>query len=177
MARKPVDQLNKGRDYFAARLPDVAVDHFGALWHLYTLGHLVATDLDSVARKLGYSFADLDLMGTLAVDSGKPMLACELASALYVSNAVISVRVARLVEQGVIARRPSPADGRAQLLTLTDKGHHILEQAIAAIGDAAKIARFFRLLDPDDQRALLRILGDIHQRFDREFYGTPYRDD
>lgn len=177
MPRKPVDQLNAGRAFYARLLPGLDVDHFGALWHMFTVGHLVATDLDSIAREIGCSFADLDFLGTLAIDERKTMRATDVASTLYVSNAVISTRIARLVKAGLIERRRSDEDKRAFDLRLTGKGHDVIEQAIHRIAREAKIVRFFRQLAPEDQQALVRILGDLHQRFDREFAGGPYSDD
>lgn len=177
MPRKPVDQLNAGRAFYARLLPGIEVDHFAALWHMFTLGHLVATDLDGIARDIGCSFADLDFLGTLAIDERKAMRATDIASALYVSDAVISTRIARLVKDGLIERRRSDSDRRAFDLRLTDRGHAMLEQAIRLIARQAKIVRFFRQLAPEDREALVRILGDLHQRFDREYEGGPYRDD
>jgi len=177
MPRKPVDQLNAGRRFYAELLPDLDVTHFGALWHLFTVGHLVATDLDAIARPIGCSFADLDFLGTLAIDERRTMRATDLASTLYVSNAVISTRIARLVKDGLIERQRSGEDKRAFDLRLTDKGRAVIEQAIHRVAREAKIVRFFRQLAPDDQQALVRILGDLHQRFDREFEGGPYSDD
>lgn len=176
MPRKPVDQLNAGRTYYAEHLPGVGVEHFGALWHLFTVGHLVSTDLDAIARGLGCSFADLDLLGTLAIEERGSMRATDLASTLYVSNAVVSTRIARLEQAGLVMRRRSNGDKRAFELVVSSKGRELIEGAIAEIAREAKIVRFFGDLAPDDQAALVRILGILHQRFDREFVGGPYTD-
>ena len=176
MSRKPVDQLNAGRTYYAEHLPDVGGEHFGALWHLFTVGHLVTTDLDGIARRLGCSFADLDLLGTLAIEERKSTRATDLASTLYVSNAVVSTRISRLEKAGFVARRPIEGDKRAFGLVVTGDGRALIEKAIAEIAREAKIVRFFGELAPDDQAALVRILGILHQRFDREFLGGPYSD-
>lgn len=175
MSRKPVDQLKIGRSFYAKRFPGLDVDHSA---RLFTVGHLVATDLDGIARRLGgYSFADLDFLGTLAIDERKALRATDLASTLYVSNAVISTRIARLEKDGLLQRRRNSGDRRSFDLILTEKGRALVEHAIVEIAREAKISRFFRQLAPADQEALARILGDLHQRFDREYLGGPYRDD
>lgn len=176
MPRKPVDQLNAGRSFYARRMPDMESEHFGPLWHFFTVGHLVTTDLDSIAGKLGYSFADLDLLGTLAIDQDAPHRATDLASTLYVSNAVISTRIARLGKDGLLERRHNPEDRRVFDLFLTPKGRALVERAIVDIAAQSKLVRFFRQLGPADQQTLSRLLGDLHQRFDREFMGGPYSD-
>jgi DNA-binding MarR family transcriptional regulator len=155
-------------------LPHLDDAHFGALWHLFTVGHLITTDLDAIARRHDCSFADLDLMGTLAIDEDRDMRATDLASTLYLSNAVISTRVARLERLGLVERRRA-GDRRAYALRLTGAGRALVEQVIVEIARDAKIARFFRDLAPEDQLSLVRILGELHQRFDREFIGGPYR--
>ncbi|MGF7150203.1 DNA-binding MarR family transcriptional regulator [Sphingomonas zeicaulis] len=170
MPRKLTERVAAGRAYYARRLPGVDGAHFAALWHLFTVGHLVATDLDAIARRDDCSFSDLDLMGTLALDEEGAMRATDLASALYVSNAVVSIRVARLMRKGLIARERG-ADRRAFVLRLTDAGRALIERAIGDIARDAKIARFFRELQPADREALVRILGVLHQRFDREHIG------
>lgn len=177
MPRKPVDQLKVGRSFYARQIPDLNVEHFGPLWHFFTVGHLVSTDLDGIARKLGYSFADLDFLGTLAIDERTALRATDLASSLYVSNAVISNRISRLEKDGLIERRRNSDDRRAFDLILTDKGRVLIEQAIVEIAGQSKLVRYFRQLSEEDQQALARILGDLHQRFDREFVGGAYTDD
>jgi DNA-binding MarR family transcriptional regulator len=158
-------------------MPGLNVEHFGPLWHLFTVGHLVTTDLDGVARTLGYSFADLDLLGTLAIEERDGLRATDLASALYVSNAVISTRIGRLEQDGLVERHRSPDDHRAFDLRLTAQGRALVERAIVVIAEQSKLVRFFGQLSADDQATLGRLLGDLHQRFDREFIGGAYRDD
>lgn len=172
MPRRPVDQLNAGRAFYARLMPDVDDAHFGALWHLFTVGHLVATDLDGVAREIGCSFADLDLLGTLAIDEADAMRATDLAATLYVSNAVISTRIARLCARGLVLRERDPRDGRAFWLRLTAQGRATVEEAIRHITREAKIVRFFRQMGEEDRATLVRLLGDLHQRFDREFVAS-----
>lgn len=177
MPRKPVDQLNVGRDFYARQMPGLDVEIFAPVWHFFTVGHLASTDLDAIARKLGYSFADLDFLGTLAIDERTALRATDIASALYVSNAVISSRIARLERDGLIERHRKPGDRRAFDLALTAKGRVLIEQAIRNIAAQSRLVHFFRQLSEDDQQALTRILGDLHQRFDREFVGGPYQQD
>lgn len=176
MPRKPIEQLKAGRAHYARRLPHLDDAHFGALWHLFTVGHLVTTDLDGIARRHDCSFADLDMLGTLGIDQERDMRATDLASTLYLSNAVISTRVARLERRRLIERHRS-RDKRAYALRLTDAGRALVEAVIVEIAREAKIARFFRELPREDQSTLMRILGALHQRFDREFIGGPYQDD
>jgi DNA-binding MarR family transcriptional regulator len=67
----------------------------------------------------------------------------ELAERLCVDPSVVSRQVAMLTRSGLAARRPDPADGRAQLLGITDVGRDALDRCrgewiswvAAALGD------------------------------------------
>lgn len=169
MPRSPVEELEAGQAFYAGLMPGSDVGHFAALWHIFTVGHLVATDLDRIARRHGLSIADLHLLGTLRIERPQPLRATDLALTLYVSNAVLSARVARLGALGLLRRVPSETDRRAFDLTLTADGAAKVETAIGDITRDAKFVRHFRRLAEADRHALARIMGLIHVGLDREF--------
>ncbi|ABQ66731.1 transcriptional regulator, MarR family [Rhizorhabdus wittichii RW1] len=177
MPKKPIEELEAGRDYYARLLPELDVEYFATMWHLSTVGHLVATDLDRIARKLGYSFADVHLLGSLGRDRRRALRATDLTSILYVSNAVLSTRVARLERDGLLVRERCGDDKRAFELHLTDKGRALIKDAISLIASEAKIVQLFRRLAAMDREALSRILGEMHEQLDRDFVGVPHGDD
>jgi len=172
MPRNPVKQVEVGQIHYADMLPDIGVEHFGCVWHLYTLGHLVQTDLDRVARKIGLSFADLEFLGMLPIEPRQSPRATDIASSLYVSHAAVSSRVARLVKAGLIAREPAGDDRRAHVLSVTPRGRELLRRALDMIAREANIVRFFGRLTPEDRQAFTRILGLLHEDYDRLFVGA-----
>src|SRR5690606_39254500 len=113
MARSPTQELEFGRAFYADILPELDTGYFAAMWHLFTVGHLIATDLDRIAQRHGFSIADLHLMGSLRIERAQPLRATDLAMTLHVSNAVMSSRVERLAKAGFLTRIPNRADGRA----------------------------------------------------------------
>lgn len=177
MPKKPLDELEAGRAFYAERLPQLDGEYFGTMWHLFTVGHLVTTDLDRIAGKFGFSYADLHLLGMLSIERRRAMRATDLASALYVSNAVLSIRIARLEKLCLLTRHRSGSDRRAYELTLTEQGRAIVEESILVIAGEAKIVRHFRKLPPEDRLALSRLLGNLHEMMDREFVGVPHETD
>lgn len=177
MPKKPIEELEAGRAFYAERLPQLDGEYFGTMWHLFTVGHLVTTDLDRIANKFGFSYADLHLLGMLSIKRRRAMRATDLASALYVSNAVLSIRIARLEKLGLITRDRSGSDRRAYELELTDKGREIVEESILVIAEQAKIVRHFRKLPPEDRQELSRLLGNLHEMMDREFVGVQHETD
>lgn len=58
-----------------------------------------------------------------------PLRMSELAEAEQVSAPTMSRMVTGMEEEGLVARRPSPADGRVVLVVATEEGHRILERA------------------------------------------------
>jgi DNA-binding MarR family transcriptional regulator len=77
------------------------------------------------------SRGDLSVLGTLGVKG--PMRPGVLAAHLQVGAPVMSRQVAALAADGLLERRPDPADGRAELVSLTDAGRARLLRARQAI--------------------------------------------
>ena len=71
----------------------------------------------------------------------------------------MSRRLTSLVDRGLVAREPDPADGRASLLCLTDEGREAVRQErdrrVALVTDALEG------WDDDDSRDLARLLGQL----------------
>jgi DNA-binding MarR family transcriptional regulator len=74
-----------------------------------------------------------------------------------VSNGNVTGLVDRLVEQGLISRRPSPKDRRAQLVSLTAEGRRFFRAMARTNGDW--IGQMFADLSSDDIATLLRLLA------------------
>ena len=97
-----------------------------------------------------------DLMAQLD-RAPKPMTLGELSQRMMVSNGNVTGLVDRLVEQGLISRRPSPKDRRAQLVSLTAEGRRFFRAMARTNGDW--IGEMFAGLSADDIASLLRLLA------------------
>jgi DNA-binding MarR family transcriptional regulator len=173
MPQRPKEELEAGQAFYARVSPDLDVRHFGAMWHTFSIGHLIGTNLDRIARRRGLSLADLHLLGTLRIERPARLRAIDLARTLHVSPAVLSERIAKLARQGLLVRSRSAADRRALQLALTPEGAAAVDATIAEISRDASFARNFRRLHADDQAALSRILGELHNLLDRDFVVDP----
>jgi DNA-binding MarR family transcriptional regulator len=101
------------------------------------------------------SMREYDVLYTLS-KSREPVRMGELHRQVLLSQPALSRMVDRLVERGLIARCPDPADGRGVRLTLTDAGRDIQHQ----IGrrHARSVARALTAeLRPDELRQLATI--------------------
>jgi DNA-binding MarR family transcriptional regulator len=170
---RPAEEAEAGRAFYAEVAPDLEVRHFIALWHLFSLGHLVAIDLDRISRRHGLSIADLLLLGTLRVAREERLRATDLALKLHVSNAVLSSRVAKLERTGLLIRSRSPSDRRAFELSLTADGAAKADAAISDISANSQFARRHKSLSSEDSAAVSRVLGELHDLMDRDFIAAP----
>jgi DNA-binding MarR family transcriptional regulator len=80
---------------------------------------------------------------------------------LNVSGPFVTAQANRLVEFGLVERRPNPSDGRGVLLCLTAEGRRRISEAGPAIRDANDA--FFAALDRVD----FLVLGDIAARLEK----------
>jgi DNA-binding MarR family transcriptional regulator len=76
---------------------------------------------------------------------------------MMVSNGNVTGLVERLVEQGLIDRRPSPKDRRAQIVRLTAKGRRFFRAMARANGNW--IGEMFAELSSSDIDTLLHLLA------------------
>jgi DNA-binding MarR family transcriptional regulator len=81
----------------------------------------------------------------------------ELSQRLMVSNGNVTGLAERLVEQGLLDRRASPTDRRAQLVSLTAEGRRVFRAMARTHEDW--IADIFAGLAPDDIEALMQLLA------------------
>ena len=81
----------------------------------------------------------------------------ELSQRMMVSNGNVTGLVDRLVEQGLITRRPSPKDRRAQLVSLTAEGRRFFRAMARANGDW--IADLLADLSGQEIEMLMRLLA------------------
>jgi len=81
----------------------------------------------------------------------------ELSQRMMVSNGNVTGLVERLQAQGLIERRPSPSDRRAQIVSLTAEGRRAFR--VMARTHEGWIADMFSAMTPEDTEALMQILG------------------
>ena len=113
-----------------------------------------------VRRRLRDSFdvtlPRFDMMAQL-YRAPKAMTLGELSQRMMVSNGNVTGLVDRLLEQGLLSRRPSPKDRRAQLVSLTVEGRRFFRAMARANGDW--IGDMLADLSADDIETLMRLLA------------------
>ncbi len=91
------------------------------------MARLFATGLQNRIKPLGIAPAQFMVMLELWAEDG--LTQRDLVERLDVEQATMANTLARMERDGLIARRPSPADKRAKVIVLTDKAKSLREPA------------------------------------------------
>ncbi|HEY1517562.1 MAG TPA: MarR family transcriptional regulator [Solirubrobacteraceae bacterium] len=83
----------------------------------------------------------------------------ELGKLLGLDKSSTSGLVERAERRGLVARAPSPADGRAVLVSLTDAGRSLVSQAASEFG--ADVSALLGRLPKSDRRALPGLVSRV----------------
>ena len=128
------------------------------LWlRLFTCKELIESEVRKHLREdFQLTLPRFDLMAQLD-RAHKGMTLGELSQRMMVTNGNVTGLVERLVEQGLVNRRPSPEDRRAQIVSLTAEGRRLFRAMARA--NEEWIGDMFADLSNSDIEALLRLLA------------------
>ena len=128
------------------------------LWlRLFACKEVIETEVRRRLRDgFDVTFPRFDLMAQL-YRAPKAMTLGELSQRMMVSNGNVTGLVDRMVEQGLVSRRPSPKDRRAQLVSLTAQGRRFFAAMARANGDW--IGEILADLSSDEIETLMRLLA------------------
>lgn len=93
------------------------------------------------------------------------MRATDLVERSLMDKASVSRAVAALVQRGLLASEPDPADGRVQRLSLTSAGRALRRKMVPR--SLSRNRAMLQALDPADRKALIRILDKLTARLDQ----------
>jgi DNA-binding MarR family transcriptional regulator len=92
--------------------------------------HRSGRDFKRFMDDTGLSFSQINVLMRL-VHEGKAGVS-KIGEQMGVTNAAASQAIERLVQMGLVERTEDPADRRAKLLALTQKGRALIEKGIKA---------------------------------------------
>lgn len=123
-----------------------AADPLRVWFRFIRLNRRVTAAMAGELRGLGLSIPQFDALSTLTEREG--LTQQDLAARLYVTKGNVSGLIDRLVEAGLVERRPIPGDRRSHALHLTGVGSDLAARGIAA--QKAYVARTLGQLPPGD---------------------------
>jgi len=129
----PRDSVDALQASWLRRRPDLDFDPLGVCARLTRVRTHVDVEVERVLTAHGLSPATFAVLITLArVGDGAGVSQRRLMDELGLTSGTISLRMNKLVEEGLIERREDPASRRNTLITLTEKGRELFERAVPA---------------------------------------------
>ncbi|MDF2992258.1 MAG: transcriptional regulator [Microbacterium sp.] len=144
---------------WATERPDVDASPMQIVGRLSRIVDHIEAELLEVFRGFGLGEGEFDILATLR-RRGEPY-ACapsELARHTMVTTGAVTKRVDRLVASGLVARSASDDDGRGRVVSLTDAGRRVIDEALVA--HVANEERLLAALSPADRRTLESLLRE-----------------
>jgi DNA-binding MarR family transcriptional regulator len=164
MATDGVDRI---LEQWAEERPDLDTEAMGIFGRIYRIAEIAGAAQAATYSRFGLTRADFDVLATLR-RSGEPfaLSPTELTAALMLSSGGITGRVDRLARAGLVTRSADPHDRRGQLVTLTDRGRELIDDAVpAGLANQWELLAGLSETKRRNLDALLRqVLADISRR-------------
>jgi DNA-binding MarR family transcriptional regulator len=119
--------------------------------------------IDRRLKPLGLSSAHLPVINALARE--EPLSQKALAEIASIEQPTMAATLARMERDGLVARRPDPADRRSALFSLTTQSRRQLGAIRAAVEEVNREA--LRGLPPDERRPFRRQLQTLIEAMER----------
>lgn len=107
--------------------PDLDVTPIAITARLDRLRQALGPRLEQVFAAHGLTGADFAVLATIVRLGGDPLTQTQLMNELNLTAGTISVRINRLLRDGLVDRQPDAADGRGWRISLTTEGRAAFE--------------------------------------------------
>ncbi|MDN0196870.1 MarR family transcriptional regulator [Streptomyces sp. S.PNR 29] len=128
--RDPVDAII---GQWAAVRPDLDTRAMEVFGRLNRLSRAIGDRMEKAYAPYGISRGEFDVLATLR-RSGEPYTLSprQLSATLMLTTGGMTGRLDKLERAGLLRRSPDPHDRRALQVSLTEKGLHLIDEAVAA---------------------------------------------
>ncbi len=145
------DHLDTVLEQWAAVRPDLDASPMGVIGRLSRLARLIDTELQRTFAEHDLDRSSFDVLATLRRNN-RPLTPAELMRSSMITSGAVTQRVDRLAARGLVARTPSPTDGRVVHVSLTDEGLAVIDRALP--DHVANEHRILASLSEEDRAAL-----------------------
>jgi len=161
----PRDSVDALQASWWQRRPDLDFDPVGVCARLARVRGHIDVEIERVLAAHGLGAATFAVLITLArVGDGRGVTQRRLMDELGLTSGTISVRMNRLVSEGLIERSDDPESGRNTLITLTDRGRELFERVVPA--HLANERRLLAALDDHERGTLATLLRKLLVEFE-----------
>jgi len=164
MSKEPLDRVDHILAQWRRERPDLDVGPMALLGRLNRLTTHLAREVETVLLKHGLSSSAFDVLATLR-RSGSPyrLSPGDLLAMTMVSSGTMTNRIDQLEKAGFVKRIHNPDDRRSVLISLTEPGFSIVEEAVGAHVENQQ--RLVASLSEEERTTLNQLL----KRFLRDF--------
>jgi DNA-binding MarR family transcriptional regulator len=169
----PSDSVDALLGSWAAQRPDLDMGPVAVISRLARIRDFIDPQLAAVFGNFGLtapSFAVLVTLARLGSDSAG-VSQRRLADELGLTPGTVSVRIDRLVDDGLVTRVPDPDTRRSVLIALTPKGRELFERVAPA--HLANEARLLSALTEAEQELLADLLRKLLVEFEGSMAPEP----
>jgi DNA-binding MarR family transcriptional regulator len=152
-----MDKVDRIIAQWNAERPDLDVSPMAFFGRLKRLTDHLSREMEQTFLRHGLNQPSFDMLAALR-RSGPPyaLSPTDLLASMMVTSGTMTNRIDRLVQAGLVERRPNPEDGRSALVALTEEGFARAEAVVA--DHVATQARLYALLPPEQQGQLEQIV-------------------
>ena len=149
----PFDPIERAAQIWASRFGDARA--MAAVTAIMRVQQILLAELDGLLRPHGLTFARYEALVLLTFSREGALPMRLIGERLMVHPTSVTNTINRLEAQGLVVRRPNPADGRGTLAEITASGRDLVERATddlmaAQFGlggyDEAALEEMFRML-------------------------------
>jgi DNA-binding MarR family transcriptional regulator len=161
----PRDSVDALLASWAQRRDDLDFAPVGVVSRLARVRSHIDAELHRVFAAHGLSAASFGVLVTLArIGDERGVSQRRLMEELGLTSGTVSVRMDRLVDEGLVDRRPDPESRRNTLITLTPRGRELFERVVPA--HLANERRLLSALTAAEQEALAGLLRTLLVEFE-----------
>ncbi|MGP9796593.1 MarR family winged helix-turn-helix transcriptional regulator [Halomonas sp. 86] len=129
----PMDHVDKILTQWQQQRPDLNVAPMGTLGRLKRLNQSLMRRMEQTWAAYGLNDSSFDVLATLRREGPPYALSpSDLMASTMVTSGTMTHRLQQLEKAELIERVKNPADGRGFLISLSEKGFALIDEAVAA---------------------------------------------
>jgi DNA-binding MarR family transcriptional regulator len=127
------DDVDRIIEQWARERPDLVTEAMAVFGRIYRIARIVGDRQSAVYDRYGISRGEFDVLATLR-RAGEPfqLPPKALSASLMLTTGGMTGRLDGLERAGLVTRSPDPVDRRGLVITLTERGQALVDEAVGA---------------------------------------------